>query len=230
MADEQKIEKILCPTCKVQTKHLRIWAGPIKLDEFDGIWEEEYFELFHCMGCETPTLKKTYRFSEDMEPVYNEDGNVKRNEAGHEVWDVVPKITLWPKRKAQLKQTKNFFDIPPRVKRIYSETIDSFNEGLYILSAIGIRAIIEVVCLEEGISADDLKCKIEKLYEKGVIPKKVSDALQENRILGNQSAHEVKQFSEDTIDLGIDLVESMLDFHYNSETRAHLIKSKLNDS
>ncbi len=225
----EKNEKIICPTCSIQTNHKIEWKSQVKHDSDNesGIWEETRFELFTCMGCETPTLKKSYTFSEDgPEPIY-EDGKIKTNKEGVEMYEYVPQVTYWPKRGTNTRKTKYFYDIPPKVNKIYREMIDAFNASMPLLCAMGVRAVIESICNEETIKGDDLKDKIESLKTKGIISEKLRNALQENRVLGNESAHDLKYFSEDTLRVAIELIESLLDFHYNSETRAFLIKQHL---
>jgi hypothetical protein len=62
-------ERILCSICGVNTNHKIVWESEERKDEDEeiGIWETTQFDVLQCLGCETPTLRKKYMFSEDMD-------------------------------------------------------------------------------------------------------------------------------------------------------------------
>ena len=214
MADKKKNEKMLCPTCGVETNHEVVWASHRQIqDEETGYWEVTDFDLLQCLGCETPILRKKYIFSEDLKLI---EINGKLVE--------VPAITLWPKPSYRNLKIKTVPNTPPTVNRIYRETIDAYNNELQTLCAVGIRAVIETVCKERGINKDDLKEDINELKDKGLITEDFANALHENRLLGNDAIHESILFGDFELQTAIELIESLMYTVYEAKNKADLIK------
>lgn len=209
-------EKILCPTCSVLTNHDIVWKSGEKRieDEEMGMWDSTKFFSLQCRGCETVTLKKEYMFSEDL------DMRLINGE-----YKVFPEVTLWPKTGWRLLKLKNIRNAPPSVKRIYRETIEAYNSELPTLCSAGIRAIIEAVCKEEEIIKRDLKDKIDSLMEKGVVTQSLSEALHENRLLGNDALHESTLFGDTELKTAIELIETLIETVYETKKKTSLIKS-----
>ncbi len=72
------------------------------------------------------------------------------------------------------------------------------------------RAIIEAVCKAQKVKGSDLKKKIDNLVERGFITSGSAEILQNLRILGNKSAHEVKPERESILITAFDIVEHLL--------------------
>jgi hypothetical protein len=215
MKEKKKIEKILCPTCGVSTNQEVVWNSK-ELgwnDEESGIWESTSFDLLQCLGCETPTLRKKYLFSEDL--------NMARID-GKDV--IIPEVTLWPKTSYRMLKLKYMLEAPPSVKRIYRETIEAYNNELQTLCAAGVRAIIETVCKDKGIIKEDLKEKIDELRNKGLINSDLAEALHENRLLGNDALHESILFGDTELKTSIELIEAFIDIIYETKNKAKLLK------
>jgi len=213
MEKDEKIEWILCPSCKKLTKHKKVWENKSRYDE-DGIWEITDYFLMECLGCETPIIKKEYVFSEDLN--INQKGEVE------------PEITFWPTinfRDIEIKQISN---LPINVRKIYYEIIKSYNLKLYTLCSAGIRVIIEAVCKEENILGNDLETKINGLKDKEIITENIKEGLHQNRIIGNEALHEIITFGDFELKTAIELIEILLESHYGSSDKAFLLKNILN--
>jgi len=215
MPDENKTEKLLCPTCGVETNHEVVWKSRHQHfeDEEIGLWESTDFDLLQCLGCETPTLRRKYSFSEDI-------NLVKRNGE----WIDVPQITLWPKTGYRILKIKSVPNAPPTVKRIYRETIEAYNNELPTLCTAGIRAVIEAVCKEKGINERNLELGIDELKGRRLINEDFAIALHENRLLGNEAMHESTLFGDLELQTAIELVESLMDTVYEAKSKADMLK------
>lgn len=216
MTKETNAEKILCPTCGVETNHKIVWKSKdINLnDEDSGVWDQTNFDLLQCLGCETPTLRKKYLFSEDMNFQEIDGENV-----------AIPDITLWPKTEYRMLKLKFMLNSPPSVKRVYRETIEAYNSELQTLCAAGIRAIIENVCKDKGIVKDDLKEKIDALKENKIITEDFAEGLHENRLLGNNALHESTLFGDTELKTAIELIETFIEMVYETKRKADLLKT-----
>lgn len=210
----QKILKVQCTTCKIDTNHRIEWEQTFH-DENDDIWVDTTYQLLLCQGCDTATLKSRTICSEDMYQV------------GENEYDFEEKIIYYPKRSNRMiSPILNSYHAPPKVRKIYLETVDAYNNEQQILCAIGIRAIIEAICLEENIVESDLKKQIEGLINNGIVTKKLGEGLQENRLLGNESAHELASFRDYELLAGINLMEAVIENHYAINEKIETLKSR----
>jgi len=216
MAKDNKIEKILCPACGINTNHKIVWESENKRWEDDevGIWEQTNFDLLQCLDCETPTLRKKYVFSEDMDIRRVNGKNI-----------VFPEITLWPKTGYRMLKLKHIVDAPPNIKRVYRETVEAYNSELPTLCAAGIRAVIEIVCKDKGIIKDDLKEKIDALKENKIITEDFAEGLHENRLLGNDALHEFTLFGDTELKTAIELIEMFIEIVYETKGKTNLLKN-----
>jgi hypothetical protein len=120
---------------------------------------------------------------------------------------------------------KGMFNAPLVVKRIYRETIEAYNNELPTLCAAGIRSVIEAICKDKDIQGRDLKERIEKLKEEGVITSDFAEAIHENRLLGNDALHELKLFGDTELKTAIELIESFIDFLYEAKNKKEILKA-----
>jgi hypothetical protein len=135
--------RVLCPECKIETRHIVIQSADIRgredYDETFSIdWESKH-QILECQGC----LTISYR----DESSNSEDWDLRTGEP--EVF-----VRLYPKRTKDTLFIKDFLNTSPNLTRIYREIIDSFNNQIFTLCAAGLRAIIEGICAEEGVLKD----------------------------------------------------------------------------
>jgi hypothetical protein len=146
-------------------------------------------------------------------------------------------IKLYPIRSKDSHPIKTFYNVPYKVRNIYREMIDAFNNGLLILCSGGLRATIEGICNSEGIidgpvnvmrkgtsviqRKKDLQGKISGLNEKGLLTKRHSEILHEHRLLGNEALHFLDSPTKDELNLAIEIVEHTLDNIYELSGKAN---------
>jgi hypothetical protein len=87
-------------------------------------------------------------------------------------------------------------------------------QGLAVLTGIGIRAIVESVCIERGAADGDLFQKINALVALNSITKQEASVLHDLRFMGNEAAHKVKAHTPDELNLAFDVVEHLLNTMY----------------
>ncbi len=227
-----KEHSILCQTCKITTKHKVLTSvneygkEPMGYGDFYQ-WNNDY-EIVQCLGCETVSFRSDHSNSEDYDP---EDGEYYINEL------------LYPKRTKDTWVTKDFFNVPPNLKRIYRETIDSYNNDNLTLCGAGIRALVEGLCNENGIidgeieqtkkdgtiikvRSKNLQAKINGLHEKGKITEANAEILHEHRFLGNTAVHELSIPHKEDLLLAIEIIENVFDNLYEIPEKAMQLKYK----
>jgi hypothetical protein len=227
-------EKVYCERCKRKTNHGVLhkqtngYAGPEDLR-----WEENHYISF-CLGCDTVNFVRIY--SDESMVVYD---------PYEEEYNHIEDISVYPSEPINVKngfigwnehQEKQFHNLPELIQMLYIEVIKAYNANLYLLSAIGLRMVVEGICKDltiiDGPVIDDitgsnkidengkeirskkLVGQINGLIERGVIVQAQSRILHEIRVLGNQTAHELTKPKVRTIYAGIEIIESILHIIY----------------
>jgi len=94
--------------------------------------------------------------------------------------------------------------VPSSIKKAFEDAFQAHKVGLYAPSVLMCRKTIEAICFEKGITKGNLKQKILKLKEKGIIDSNIYKWADSLRLIGNDAAHELlpnisKDDSRDTI-------------------------------
>ncbi|WP_192823503.1 DUF4145 domain-containing protein [Rufibacter sp. LB8] len=220
--------KAYCLKCKNDTNHTILKEEKNDYHDEDGdIWAEHRWQIIQCNGCENISFQEISINSEDRDP---EDGSFFENKKNYPL----------PNKGNLL--IKNYYNVPYKVRNIYREVIDAYNNGMYVLCAAGLRAIIEGICNQEGITSGlvesildekvtlkrkkDLQGKISGLFEKGFLTKKHSNLLHEHRFLGNEAIHSLDNPSKDELVLAIEIVEHTLDNIYELDEKVEDLRFK----
>lgn len=228
---KDKTIKVLCSSCKNTTKHRVLTSinerGTENWGEYaDFDWNTD-FEIIQCLGCETVSFR-SYSINSE-----NEDHTGRS----------IPTILLYPKRSINTLAIKNYMNVPFNLQRIYRETIDSFNNGNLTLCGAGVRALVEGLCKENGITGGNveitktdgskelkrktnLQGKINGLHESGKLTSQNTDILHEHRFLGNDAVHELSIPSKEDLGLAIEIVENVFDTLYEIPNKGMRLKSK----
>lgn len=192
---------VFCNRCCVSTnhmakgRHVHRWKSP------DGdIQGEDEYTLLICAGCETGVLELTESDSES----YGPDGTTEiRRE-------------YFPRRLQEKLVPKSFKKLGATLQEIYRETIGCFNDGSLILAAAGLRALLEGVCEDKGITGRNLMAKIDNLRE--ILPNSnIVTALHQFRFIGNDAVHKLRAPKAEKVKLAIDVMEDLLNFLYELE-------------
>jgi hypothetical protein len=216
--------KALCVQCKVETNHIVLR----EITRFSGdeeFWTEGKWQIIECKGCEGISFREVWKCSEDIDPSTS--------------------VTLYPFRSFYSLTRKSFINVPDKIKSIYNEVIDAFNRGLLVLCSGGIRAVIDGICLTEGIHGGpvemkkhgeiiiqrkkDLQGKIGGLYEKKLLTKQHAEVLHEHRLLGNEALHSLNPPTRKELKIAIEIIEhTLVNIYELSEKRSDLryIKQK----
>ena len=169
-------------------------------DTFIYGWKDQY-QIIQCQGCESTIFRKTPENSEDMDYCQ-----------GSDCWDADYKLfeDYYPNTEHSRSLIADYYILPDNLQRIYKETIVALNNNSPVLTAIGIRAIIETICKDKNTSGRDLNSRIDDLVVQGVLTTEGSTILHKLRGLGNEAAHEVKPHSNVQLGLAFDVIEHLL--------------------
>lgn len=228
---KDNIEKVLCVSCEHSTKHRVLTSINEKGSEpwgsyasFD--WNTDY-EIIQCLGCDTISFR-------------NYSINSENTDSDHRP---ISTILIYPKRDKNTLPTKHYFNLPFNLQRIYKETIDSYNNENLTLCGAGIRALVEGLCYENGITGGNvvtfkkngskekklrtnLQGKINGLHESGKLTAQHAEILHEHRFLGNLAIHELSLPSKEDLNLAIEIIENVFDTLYEIPSKGMKLKSK----
>ncbi|MDH4158130.1 MAG: DUF4145 domain-containing protein [candidate division Zixibacteria bacterium] len=116
--------------------------------------------------------------------------------------------------------------LPGKAKRLYLEILKALNHGAALLAALGIRALIEAICIDFECTGRNLESRIETLVSKGHLAQKHAKFLHALRFMGNEAAHEINTPSPTELTSALDIVESLMQTIYTLDELASHLKSK----
>ena len=135
---KDNIVKEFCGKCSRETRHMIVTSYEMNGEEDCGgghtiDWYSSW-QVIQCQGCEDLSFRKEDYFSEDAHII------------GQDEWDDGTTITLYPKRTKFMRLAKEFINVPNQLRNIYIESIETFNNDSFILTAAGLRALVEGLC------------------------------------------------------------------------------------
>ncbi|WP_406734147.1 DUF4145 domain-containing protein [Vibrio scophthalmi] len=210
------INKIHCNTCGLQTNHKLISSHNRSFyeeDDHEGNtyitdFDEWKYNFWVCLGCDTGLLevKHTCMGMQSYE--------------GDKIYDV----SYFPSRKNISRLPKHFRHIDSKLNSVYNEIIQCFQLGLGVATAMSIRALLEGICIHEGITdqvAWKFEVKIDKLHTISGIPESITDGLKNLKFIGDDAAHRLVSPNRQVLSLAIDLLEALLTHVYEAKFELH---------
>lgn len=219
--------KIVCLKCKTETNYKVVTSVDVDgyEEESDIKWYENY-QVVQCMGCDSLSFRIEKSDSEfhSYEDPYTEE--------------------LYPRRSDKPLTSDAYQYLPFKVKQVYAETIEAYNNSMFILCSAGIRATIEAICIEKNVcdgpvtvidvttkkettkQKDNLEGKINGLAEKGILTKANAEILHEHRSMGNESVHNISPHNKDIIMLALNIIENILESIYGIRSKSVKLKEE----
>lgn len=225
--------RVLCPGCKRDTRHIVLQSveqrGREDIEEDFWIDWEATYQIIQCQGCLQVSFIEKRSNSEDWD---------------HGIGRPIIRENRYPKCSVSTLHMKNFFGVPLKLKRIYREILDCYNNEIFTMCAVGLRAIVEGICNEMQITDGpvdvnkrgklitirkrNIEGKIAGLHEKGVLSKKDSEILHEHRFMGNEAVHELASPLAEELKLAIEIIEHVLENVFELPEKAEELKFKRN--
>lgn len=191
-------EKFFCRVCKGKRNHEELFVKKTRGGDDDGFfqWIDSY-SIIECRGCETVSFLK----------VYGDSSMIYETENGPEYYF---EKAIFPEYLERSHEIDRINYLPDTIKLIYKETISALKSNSYILTAGGLRAIIEAVCNHLKIKKSNLEERIDLLHNKGYLTLSESKRLHSIRFLGNDALHEMEKPKKDQLYLLLDIVNHLL--------------------
>lgn len=211
MSDENKIKWIYCNSCNRQTNHeLKYEHHHVDDEEIEPrciIWWNDSWYVWQCRGCNELIFEKTHEFSENVDF------------QGRPFID----STFYPEPNHELMTLKKYKNIPPKLKSLYEELVQSFNSSCYLVCSIGTRALLEGIMVNKEVNGSNLKTKIDSAE---FIPKSIRENLHGFRFLGNDAAHQLVVPKKEDLQTAIYVIEDILNVSYELDYNSKIIFDK----
>lgn len=178
-------------------------------DESFRAWRT--YQICQCRGCDTIRFREASATEDDVD---------------YETGELNETVKIYPERLGPRRDAIDTDLVPEKVERIYQETIRARNAGAPLLTGGGLRAIVEALCLEQGVVGNNLQQKIDNLATKGYLAKAQADLLHEERFLGNAALHELVPPEPKDLAAGLDIVETLLKTIYVPPARAKEMRKR----
>jgi len=200
--DRPHRERVPCNDCQHPTWHEQLFSKErhhsVETEQGAFSWKS-ISTMLECRGCDAITLK--------IETIFEEDNDQL--------------IGFYPARNLEQVSRKRFRNIPFKLDALYREIIDAFNGRNHLLCAGGLRALLEGVCVDRGITkGPDAKGKMRSTLEgkinglKKIIPSTIAEKLHGFRFIGNDALHELVEPQRKDLALAIEIIEDILNLVY----------------
>ena len=200
-------EKYFCRNCKGLRNH-RLIHEVKKRGEIDEGYIQwiNNFSIIECLGCETISFLEIY-------------GDTEMITQGEDSADYYFDSTIYPYFLENVYELESVYFIPSPIKEIYKETISAYKANCFILSAGGLRAIIEAICNHLKIKKGNLATRIDLLHDKGHLTLNESKRLHSIRFLGNDALHEIENPKKESLIILFEIVNHLLENLFISDKK-----------
>ncbi len=187
--------KLFCYRCGRYTNHAVLAQKSIHSNpDYEENWGEDHY-FGECAGCEAVTYAVSSWHESDWNPHTGEMDAT---------W------TTYPRAITARQSMADHHHLPGKISSIYREVVGAMNAQLPVLSAIGLRALIEAICRERNVHGGNLENLIDGLATSGVLSAAQASILHGHRFLGNIAAHEVLSPKPRELVAALDIAETVL--------------------
>ena len=202
-----KMKRVYCNRCKLETNHVERGTHRRADSGEHGFWDETVYTLWTCAGCDDGTMETAWTMAG------MEDGE-------KQIYD----FSYAPTRAEEDLSQKVFRQLPKQLKLIYGEAVSAYNHRLHVLSAAGLRALIEGICQDKKIKGKNLEQRIDCLET--ILPKNIVQNLHGFRFMGNEALHDLGAPDSKDLRLAIEVSEDLLNFLYELDYKASRLPKK----
>lgn len=205
--------KALCAKCKKVTNHVILQKNETSGSTPDGYiqWSDVY-QIIQCAGCDDISFRKVHADTEDFDPYTG---------------DYTELESLYPERIQGRIPIEDYLNFPTKTRRVYLETLKAPSNGMPLLAAIGLRSLIESICLEQKTKSRSLAKGIDELAGDGLLSQKQAEFLHSHRFMGNVAAHKIESPKPEHLIAALDIAETLLRTIYILPDIAKQIKPKV---
>lgn len=105
---------------------------------------------------------------------------------------------------------EELYSLPKVLVNLYEEVSTAFRSQSEILAGVGLRMLVEAICMEQKVEGANLQKKIVSLRENGFISANEEPILDKLRLIGNVAAHQIKGMSLEVLSYALDIINHVL--------------------
>ena len=193
-----------CSECDGDKNHRKLFS---KIPKSTSKTVEE-FCVVECMGCDTVSFLQILQLSRRTRPYHF---NYPKDET-FVYYAFLP--------DQYIKK------LPKSVLKLYEEVVIAFQAESSILCGVGLRGLVEAICIDQKIRGRNLHEKIKKLHTEGWISKSELPILDKLRLIGNDSAHKIRSWPMRKLELALGIINHVLTSIYILPKMDFLLKLK----
>lgn len=196
MSVKRETTIVQCMSCNRETNHDIAAAHRVHgaTADNDIEWWNSYY-ITICRGCDTISFVHESACTEDWDPNTGE---------------ITKLVTLYPDRSSGRTPILGDDHFPQKTRRIYLELVKAMNTSSPLLAAIGLRALIESICIDQKTKGSNLEKRITELATLGLLSQKQADILHKHRFMGNVAAHEIEAPQPQELIAALEIAETLL--------------------
>jgi hypothetical protein len=194
------------------------WPEDQELVYSDPDWKPDTFQLIECSGCGRLSFAHKY-----MEFEYTDDGGMRGDKEGplFEVIDYYPSpvsrrkpawLTAQPKPVTLFADVTGFIEatgVPVDLRELLNEIYEAIRGRQYRLAAMGIRALLEQVMVNNVGDHGSFARNLDAFYEKGFISLVQRDSMTAILDVGHAAMHRAYQPTESDLTTALDIAEGV---------------------
>jgi Domain of unknown function (DUF4145) len=204
-----KRARLYCNSCEAETWHdVKVRREQERVDTLFGYPQRVEADILACRGCDQ------YSFRLVTHPFEFQNKEDK------------PIEEVLPERGYKRRKRKYFSTMPRAIRELYNETVSAHDNKLVLLSAVGLRALLEAIVIDKVDKSkygNNLESKINALAH--LFPPDVVQTLHEFRVAGNAAVHD--QQPPDHLDThrALYVIESIMEYFYGAEDSARTFRT-----
>lgn len=199
----RKIISTDCIPCNSRTNQKVLFCKPVTIIDEDSDNDGEFatktlneYMVIQCAGCNTITFLERITFIEPNEPGTDPmtvDMNYPEDYPGY-----------------NFLQEDDLEYLPRILRNLYYEVIAAFKNDSEVLSGMGLRTLVEAICMQQNADGRNLQNKIIALKQKGLLSEHELPILDKLRLIGNVAAHQIKGLPLRQLSYALDIVNHVL--------------------
>lgn len=195
-------DQCLCVKCKIEIKQSVI-VNIIHSEDYGEFQLYKNNKILKCINCDSITYKNEVVNSEEVYQIGEEYD-------GTPIYEDNAQIQLYPIRDEETAFSKEFEKIlPTEIYSTYEEVIIALNNKMPLLTALGLRTLLEQIIKYFGHS-EDLGEILNQFEKDGFISTKQRELLDKIRYLGNDAAHRADTKSRKDLILNLKVLENLI--------------------
>lgn len=185
-----------CYECNVTTHHKALFVKQVESKFVDNHFL--FYMVVECGGCKTISfvIREPLKKVSPDEDQFIDFNYPTEEDLGYEDYNF-----LKPEDQNRL---------PKKINELYEEIKLVFSGDSNVFAGVGLRMLIEAICINQKISGSNLQQKIKNLHGQGMISSSELPILDKLRLIGNDSAHKIKSFSMNNLGYALDIINHVL--------------------